>query len=110
LNCGQFAIACPNFSNSHIASEPATETAIGEPRRIGIVSCAENAMNEKLQIMFGAWKRSWIAELKQHLPSLAQRLRLGLMEKFTLEIETSADWVTFHSIMRPGEDYLKRTS
>ena len=26
------------------------------------------------------------------------------MEKFTIEIETSAGWITFHSIMRPGED------
>lgn len=24
------------------------------------------------------------------------------MEKFTIEIETSAGWVMFHSIMRPG--------
>jgi hypothetical protein len=26
------------------------------------------------------------------------------MEKFTIEIETSAGWVMFHSIMRPGEE------
>ena len=28
----------------------------------------------------------------------------GIMEKFTIEIETSAGWVMLHSIMRPGED------
>ena len=27
-----------------------------------------------------------------------------IMEKFTIEIETPAGWVMFHSIMRPGED------
>jgi hypothetical protein len=26
------------------------------------------------------------------------------MEKFTIEIETSAGWGMFHSIMRPGEE------
>jgi hypothetical protein len=26
------------------------------------------------------------------------------MEKFTIEIESSAGWITFHSIMRPGEE------
>ena len=26
------------------------------------------------------------------------------MEKFTIEIETSAGWVMFHSIMRPGQE------
>jgi hypothetical protein len=26
------------------------------------------------------------------------------MEKFTIEIETSAGWVMLHSIMRPGKD------
>lgn len=26
------------------------------------------------------------------------------MEKFTIEIETSAGWVMLHSIMRPGEE------
>jgi len=27
-----------------------------------------------------------------------------IMEKFTIEIETSAGWVMFHSIMRPGQE------
>ena len=25
------------------------------------------------------------------------------MEKFTIEIETSAGWIMYHSLMRPGE-------
>jgi len=44
---------------------------------------------------------------------IAEHLRMGgggsvftshTMEKFTIEIETSAGWVMFHSIMRPSED------
>jgi len=27
-----------------------------------------------------------------------------IMEKFTIEIETSAGWVMLHSIMRPGQE------
>ena len=28
----------------------------------------------------------------------------GIMEKFTIEIETSVGWIMLHSIMRPGEE------
>jgi hypothetical protein len=29
------------------------------------------------------------------------------MEKYTIEIETSAGWIQYHSIMRPGEERSK---
>jgi hypothetical protein len=30
--------------------------------------------------------------------------KFNAMEKFAIEIETSAGWVMLHSIMRPGEE------
>jgi hypothetical protein len=30
--------------------------------------------------------------------------KFNAMEKFTIEIETSAGWVMLHTIMRPGEE------
>ncbi len=29
------------------------------------------------------------------------------MEKYTIEIETSAGWIQYHSIMRPGQERAK---
>lgn len=36
-----------------------------------------------------------------------KRCKIIGMEKFSIEIETAAGWITYHQIMRPGEDKVR---